>query len=296
MSEAVSQAAHDVVTVGLDGSPESRSAVLWAAHEAGLRQARLRLLHAWVMLAPEDPHRPDEQDQNYWPHRIMDQARETVRARHPDLPVDEALVAQDPLDALTDAAGESDLLVLGTRELGTMAGYVVGELALQIVTRSGVPTVLVRDQHAPLPVEKDRDVVVGLGLKDPCEALLEFAFETAARRGDPLRAVHGRHLPAHAYNRGGGVEPYVAEISAKDARQELMEALQPWRERFPWVTVDERVVLESPAHGLLTGAEGGGLLAVGRRHRLHVLAPRIGHVVQAAVHHAPCPVAVVPHE
>ncbi|TJZ59381.1 universal stress protein [Streptomyces piniterrae] len=286
----------DVITVGLDGSPESMSAVLWAAREAELRQARLRLLHAWVMLAPEDAHRPDDQDQNYWPHRIMNQARETVRARHPALPVDEALVPKDPLDALTDAGWESDLLVLGSREVGAMARYVLGEIGLQMMTRSGVPTVLVRAQQAPPPSDKERDVVVGMGLKDPCEALLVFAFETAARRGVTLRAVHGRHLPAHAYNRGGGVEPYMAELAAKDARQELTEALRPWRERFPKVAVDERVEMESPAHALLTGAAGGGLLAVGRRHRLHVLAPRIGHVVQAAVHHAPCPVVVVPHE
>ncbi|MEV0371254.1 universal stress protein [Streptomyces sp. NPDC050636] len=292
----MSESLKDVVTVGLDGSPESLSAVLWAAHEARLRQSRLQLLHAWVMLAPEHAHRPDDADQNYWPHRIMDQARETVRARHPDLPVDEALVAKDPLDALTDAAGESDLLVLGSRELGAMARYVIGEVALQTVARSGIPTVLVRAPQAPLPSEKDRDVVVGVALKDPCEALMAYAFETAARRGVTLRAVHGRHLPAHAYNRGGGVEPYIAEIAAKDARMELAEVLRPWRERFPKVPVDDRVEMESPAHALLTGAAGGGLLAVGRRHKLHVLAPRIGHVVQAAVHHAPCPVAVVPHE
>ena len=39
----MSEALKDVITVGLDGSPESLSAVLWAAHEAQLRQARPQL-------------------------------------------------------------------------------------------------------------------------------------------------------------------------------------------------------------------------------------------------------------
>ncbi|MEU7642123.1 universal stress protein, partial [Streptomyces sp. NPDC039016] len=41
-------------------------------------------------------------------------------------------------------------------------------------------------------------------------------------------------------------------------------------------------------------AAGAQLLIVGRRH-LGRAVPRIGHVVHAAVHHAPCPVAIVPH-
>ncbi|WP_308303852.1 universal stress protein [Streptomyces sp. CB02959] len=43
----------DVVTVGLDGSAESRAAARWAAEEAARRRLTLRLLHAWPMLAPE---------------------------------------------------------------------------------------------------------------------------------------------------------------------------------------------------------------------------------------------------
>lgn len=50
----------DLITVGLDGTLQSLSAALWAAREAELRKARLRLLHAWIQLGPEPKpaHRP----------------------------------------------------------------------------------------------------------------------------------------------------------------------------------------------------------------------------------------------
>lgn len=287
----------DVITAGVDGTPESLSAILWAAEEARLRRARLRLLHAWVLLAPEPTPRPTaEQDQNYWPHRMMDEAATAVRTRFPDLPVDEALVSKDPLEALQEAAEQSDLLVLGSRDLGPVSRYALGELGMQLVAHTAFPTVLVRARQDTTATERAGEVMVGLSLHGPCETLLAFAFDSAARRGGTLRAVHGRHLPAYAYNRGGRVEPIAAEEAAQDARQELAAALQPWREKYPDVRVDDRVVMESPAPALLHSAADAGLFIVGRRHRHRLPGPRIGHVVQAVVHHAPCPVAVVPHE
>ncbi|MFI0785878.1 universal stress protein [Streptomyces lydicus] len=287
----------DVVTAGVDGTPEAHSAVLWAAQEAWLRQARLQLLHARVLLADEpEPRGPEEGDRNYWPHRMMEEARDAVRSHYPDLPVDTDLVPKDPFEALKEAAGESDLLVLGSRNLGPMTRYVLGELGLKLVAHTDTPTVLVRAQQGAPPTGHNGDVVVGVALHEPCEALLAFAFESAARRGVTLRAVHGRHLPAHAYNRGGGVEPYAAEEAKKLASDALEAALAPWREKYPDLPVDARVEMESPAPALLHDTTGAALLAVGRRRRHLLRMPRIGHVVQAVVHHAPCPVAVVPHE
>lgn len=249
----------DVITAGVDGTPESLSAILWAAEEARLRRARLRLLHAWVLLAPEPTPRPTaEQDQNYWPHRMMDEAATAVRTRFPDLPVDEALVSKDPLEALQEAAEQSDLLVLGSRDLGPVSRYALGELGMQLVAHTAFPTVLVRARQDTTATERAYEVMVGLSLHGPCETLLAFAFDSAARRGGTLRAVHGRHLPAYAYNRGGRVEPIAAEEAAQDARQELAAALQPWREKYPDVRVDDRVVMESPAPAAAAQRRGRG--------------------------------------
>lgn len=82
----------------------------------------------------------------------------------------------------------------------------------------------------------------------------------------------------------------------QDAQKHLGQALRPWREKFPGVEVADSIALESPAKAVVGAAAGAGLLVVGRRKHRPVLAPRLGPVAQAAIHHARCPVAVVPHD
>ncbi|MFD3921200.1 universal stress protein, partial [Streptomyces sp. NPDC058595] len=78
-------------------------------------------------------------------------------------------------------------------------------------------------------------------------------------------------------------------------QRELADTLRPWREKFPDVRVVDTVRAESPARALVRGAAGAGLLVVGRRERHPRTAVHVGNVLGAAVHHAPCPVAIVPH-
>ncbi|MGD3113051.1 universal stress protein [Streptomyces sp. YGL11-2] len=285
----------DLVTVGVDGTPQALAAARWAAHEARLRQARLHLLTAWQPLTERQRGMPWRTELPHWPDRVLDEARSAVEAAEPGLPVDAGSVRAPPLDALAEAAERADLLVLGSRGLGPAARFALGATGLDLVPRVAVPLVLVRAPQDGPATEDGDSVAVGVSLHAPCEGLLVFAFETAAHRAVPLRAVHGRSLPPFAYDLAGVVERAGAEEAERQAREELSEALRPWREKFRDVRVEEQVVMESPAPALLHGAAGAQLLIVGRRHIGHAV-PRIGHVVHAAVHHAACPVAIVPHE
>lgn len=104
-----------VITVGLDGSPESLAAARWAADEADKRKFTLRLLHAWPLPAPESARVPSEVDQHYWAKRFVHTARAELESSHPGLTIIGSLVADDVRKALLQAASESELIVLGSR-------------------------------------------------------------------------------------------------------------------------------------------------------------------------------------
>lgn len=189
-----------VITVGLDGSPESLAAARWAADEAEKRRLTLRLLHAWPLLAPEPAHAPSEVDQNYWAKRLVHTARAELQARHPGLTIVGSLVADDAQQALLQAASESELMVLGSRGLESVESYFLGGVSMPVVARAERPVVLVRAETPvegahPTPVSR---LVVALKLNGSCDDLLDFAFHTAAAREAPLVAVHGRSVPLHA--------------------------------------------------------------------------------------------------
>ncbi|MFJ9902199.1 universal stress protein [Streptomyces sp. NPDC101152] len=286
-----------VVTVGLDGSPESLSAARWAADEAEKRKLTLRLLHAWPLLAPEPALMPGEVDQNYWAKRLVHTAQAELQTRHPGLTVVGSLVPEDAREALLRAASDSEMLVLGSRGLEAVESYFMGDVSMPVVARAERPVVLVRaepTQEGPSPAPAS-GVVVALKLRDSGEELLDFAFHTAAARNVPLLAVHGRSVPLHART-PWGADHEITEEMKKEAQKELSRALRPWHEKYPQVEVDYSIRLTSPAKAVVQSAGGAALLVVGRRAHRHGVAPHLGPVAHAALHHGRCPVAVVPHD
>ncbi|WP_328389761.1 universal stress protein [Streptomyces sp. NBC_00400] len=295
----------EVITVGLDGSPESLAAAHWAADEADRRQWVLRLLHAWILLAAEAPHTPADRDRNAGARAVVRRARDEVSERHPGLQIIEDLVGAEAEPALLGAAGDSRMVVLGSRALGPWESYVLGDVSLNVVGRAKGPVVLVREaggrakppRHEPPdgPPAPEARIVAGLSLNGPCERMLGFAFDAAASRGLSLQAVHGRPLPVYAYT-PWGLDPDAATELTKEADAELQDTLRPWCERFPEVPVQRTVLPESPTRALVQSVFGAELLVVGRKLHRPPLAPRVGPVAHAAIHHVTCPIAVVPHE
>jgi nucleotide-binding universal stress UspA family protein len=260
----------------------------------------------------------------------MEQAREEVRRLVPDLPVEESLVADDPGAALLVVAKESRALALGPRGMRRLQSFFLGGTSLGVVARAERPVVLVRaggdgvgagtaeagsETEAEAGTEEASPgepaaggvrgahewapppgaVIVGLPLDHSADGLLEFAFTAARGSRLPLRVVHGTKLPRHAYMPGGPVIPHLAAEFRRNVEQEMREVVAPWAERFPEVQTKGSLRLLSPGQAVVREAEGAALLVVGRSRRRRVGA-RIGSVAQAAVHHAACPVAIVPHD
>ncbi|MFI6276946.1 universal stress protein [Streptomyces sp. NPDC050988] len=276
------------ITVGVDGSAESLAAVHWAAREAVRRSLALRVVHAWEKSDGED-RTGDVRD------ALAETARE-VTDRHADLPVTTDLLEGDRVEALVAAAADAETLVLGTRGHGAIVGFLLGSVGQQVVAESARPVVLVRAGDLAESEAAGREIVVGQqGGPDDSAAALEFAFETAAARGAGVRVVRAWSLPTvftfspaslKLADEAGGLEQYENKA--------LAEALRPWEERFPQVRVTQHVEMGSAGEVLLTAAAPAQLLVVGRRAHRSAVGARVGSVAHAAMHHAPCPVAVVP--
>ncbi|MFE1311593.1 universal stress protein [Streptomyces sp. NPDC058755] len=296
------------VTVGLDGSPESRAAAEWAAREAVLRGLPLKIVHVWEP-APEligQAQLLGWETHPYWTERVPRESAEGIRLRHPGLDVTAEQRTGMPADVLCEAAEAAELLVLGSRGLGGLGGFMTGSVSLPVIARVERPVVLVRageqaaDEHrmdpagVPSAAAPFRPVVLGLDTRDPDETLLEFAFDAAARRKAPLRIVHAWNPPPS--------EPYALsagyDLRGSIARSEadvLTEVVRPWRHKFPDVAVTEASRAGNAAPVLVAASRDASLVVVGRRIRTSRLGAHIGHVTHAVLHHADAPVAVVAH-
>ncbi|MBO1418821.1 universal stress protein [Streptomyces sp. FH025] len=284
------------ITVGLDGTPESLSAARWAAHEAELRELPVRLLHLWLFSPVAEQPPPGPEVETAAGHRILRDAESDLREHYPDLPVTTELLPAVTPAALLSAAGAPELLVLGSQGIGTGDGFLIGSLALYTVACSERPVVLVRAYDHPdgtmTPAAQSGPVAVAVSLRSGYDGVLEAAFDAADRRHTSLLAVHATsRRPALTAWQG----PPDESVQQAD-RHALSAALRPWQEKFPGVDVVERLSHESPARAVIDAATGARLLVVGRGGYRTPLAPRIGPVTQAAIHHAPCPLAVIPHD
>ncbi|MGP4014117.1 universal stress protein [Streptomyces sp. 4N124] len=284
------------ITAGVDGTEESHAALAWAAREAVRRGLPLRVVHAWRFQPHEAIDAGDADSQAGWVRTAVAEAARTVTERHPELDVTTDVLEGGPADTLAAAAADAEMLVLGSRGHGRVVGFLLGSVGQQVIAGATGPVVLVRAGDEPAAEAAGREVVVGQqGDPDDSAAVLRFAFETAAARGATVRAVRAWTLPpVFSYSpaslklldEAGGLEPYE--------KKALAAAVQPWRDRFPDVPVVEHVEMGSAGQVLLEVAGQAQLMVVGRRARRTAVGTRIGSVAHGVLHHAGCPVAVVP--
>ncbi|MFJ9870172.1 universal stress protein [Streptomyces sp. NPDC101165] len=278
------------ITVGVDGSPGALVAVDWAAREARRRDVPLRLIHAVRQSAEVD--------------RPLREAEARIARRHPDLRIDSDGVAAEPVSALLTAAEGAELVVLGSPgPAGGVAGLLTGSVALAVVARSRRPVVLVpggrhQDEHrtgARGTVSRATavpDVVLGLDLSDPHDAVLEFAFDAASRRAARLRVVHGWSAEPYAHDEIGAAE---AGQSGATGGRTLSEVLEAWREKYPGVEVAEQAVIGTAGPHLAEASGDASLVVVGRAERRMPVGTAIGPVTLAVLQRGSAPVAVVAH-
>ncbi|MEV3924186.1 universal stress protein [Actinomadura coerulea] len=276
------------IVVGTDGSAAADRAVDWAAGEAALRHRPLRIVHVaeiWpYQVRRFDP--PDEAGRSSPAgHAVLLEAESRVLERRPDLRVTTALAVNATADALRDEADKAFELVLGHRGHGGFAGLRLGSVGLRMAGRTAVPLVIVRG-GAP----GGGEVVVGYDVAEAPGEALRYAFEAAAVRGARLRVVHAWRLSVDMAEAGYAIDE---ERLNDERRARVIEAYAPLHARYPLVDVANDVLVGHPVSELTRMSRTAALVVVGAHpHRWGLF--RLGSVGHGVIHHAECPVAVVP--
>lgn len=283
------------IVVGYDHTPSSERALTEAGREAAWRGASVSVVHAFHYLAAPSPV-------SYVPMGVEVSLKDiaeaaasagmnTLRERYPGLDVTSKVIAGPAADALAEAARDADLLLLGNRGRGGFAGLLLGSVSMRTLSFASCPTMIVRGPERD-PADT---VVLALDLEDPADEVLAFAFDEASRRGAHLRVITVWDLD---YARSIGHDAEFADARAQavaDVHAALEKLLNPWETRHPEVRVHIDVADGAPGAVLTEATEHADLIVVGAHRRVDShLGMRLGPIAHTLLHHAECPVAVVP--
>ncbi|MFD8277886.1 universal stress protein [Streptomyces solisilvae] len=288
------------LVVGVDGSHHSLHAVDWAVGAAARHGVPLRLVHAslWERyegVAPAaDPRRPWELVRD---EEIAASAAERACRCGPDVKISAEVLPEDPVAALLRAGQDASGLVVGCRGRGELAALLLGSVSLAVAARATCPVTVVRGGE---PNRRGAFGRIVLGVGEPGEAAgrsaaARFAFREAAVGHRTLEAVRAWRAPAGEVTDDLLLEGDPVRAHWSRAERTLDDALRACRRYHPEVSVHAETV-EGPARkALLHAAATADLLVLGAcRGHGRTVGLQLGRIAHAALHHAPCPVVIVP--
>jgi nucleotide-binding universal stress UspA family protein len=281
------------IVAGTDGSEESLRAVDWAAREAALRGAPLRIVAAAALL-PRMMSRAGATDYSSVADLIVRErdsalpaAAERAAKAAPGVLINTDQLSGAPAEAIVASGSGALMLVVGSRGTGAFTALLLGSVSRYAASHAPCPVVVVRDE-APSP---HRLVGVGIGDPDHCGDALAFAFEEASLRQASLMAVHAWHTPQTEISRAGQMFTAPEQrAAAADAGKHLAVLLEEWRGKYPDVPVSQEVVHGHPGRALAGLSARADLVVIGR----HSDRQGPGSVRHAVLNHAHGPVAIVP--
>jgi nucleotide-binding universal stress UspA family protein len=281
------------IVAATDGSEESLRAVDWAAREAVLRGAPLRIVSAADLL-PRMVGSQGHSDYRTVSDLIRsdsDVALTTAAARaakvSPDLLIDTDHLAGGPAEAVTAAGSGALMLVVGSRGVGAFTAMILGSVSRYAATHASSPVVVVREEVTAA----QRQIVIGISSPEGNAAALTFAFEEAALRKASLTAVHAWHTPQLDVSRAG--DEFTAQgrdFLETESTRNLEALLDDWRKKYPDVQVSHDVVHGHPGRTLAGLSARADMVVLGRHADHH--GP--GAVLHAVLNHAHGTIVTVP--
>jgi len=282
------------IVVGIDASAGADAALRWALADAATHKAPVRVVCAYRRTVGYDPMlmwselpEPELEHSRNVAEDVVAKAIAHAAELDESVRVQGAAIDGSPVPVLVEESHRGSLLVLGSRHRSAVGASVLGSVSAGVAARSACPVIVLGGPAAP--ASEGPSVVVGVDGTEESELLLSFAFDHASRHRVPLKALLVWHpdLLASMMWRAAPAVPTRAELW-------LSEALAGWGEKYPDVAVHSAVIRDHPAAGLTAWAPSAELLVVGSRGRHALVGTLLGSVSQAVLHHATCPVAVVP--
>jgi nucleotide-binding universal stress UspA family protein len=280
------------IVVGVDGSAASKRALEWAAREAEVRGAGLLVVENW-----HDPMFGGPGASAAYEIDLIVEGAEAELATfalgasdaHPGIEVDTELVTGPPARSLVDHAADADLLVVGARGKGGFLGLRLGSVSAKVARRSPVPVVVVRGEPERSGFE---EVIVGVDGSPCSRQALRWAADWAQARDKVLVVVLAwNYLDPQGVD---GPVPFDPEYSQEVADGVIESVVADELATRPELRIRTEAVNDLPARAILERSREACLVVVGRHGTARWAPPELGATAIQVLHHADCPVVVVP--
>lgn len=284
------------IVVGVDGSPSSEHAVMWAAEEAHLQNRGLILAHAQTKISANEmamlssagihPHQVNEQIR-VGAERIVERAHSLATDRFPDVPIEIVMGQGDARKQLLEMASASSMVVVGTRGHGPVVGLLLGSVSGALVRHSEVPVAVVRPGHTG-----SRGVLIAADGSEDSLAPVEYAYREASQRHLPLTIAHCVWDGLLAQARWSALS--ATDPLGEEARIRIAESVAGMAEKFPDVPVDVKIARGAIDGFLVDISEKFDLLVIGRPPRTLGQRLTFSGLTTSIAEHAHSSVLVVP--
>lgn len=286
---------HRGVVVGADGSASAKTAIQWAARDASIRKVPLTVVHVNAVSAaaaalvswpagqvPEQvlEHQEDEA------RAILADAVDIAEKSAGDgkrLAVTRDMFLGWPVPTLVNLSEDAELVVVGCRGRTALRRALLGSVSAGLIRHAHCPVAVIHDEAAP---SRRLPVLVGIDGSRSSEAATAIAFDEASWRGVDLIALHvwsDADMPTFSME--------WSDVLAAASRT-LSERLAGWQERYPDVSVTQRVEFQRPAHRLLELSDRAQLVVVGSHGRGGFAGMVLGSVSSVVAEAASVPVIV----
>ena len=144
-----------VIVVGVDHSEGAKAALRFALEEATLRQATLRVVHAWqyayIGATGFEGSYPalggDIKELRDLAEKSLDTTLQEAIPETGAIEIERRVVEDRPAAALVDESRGADMIVVGSRGHGGFGGLLLGSVSQQVAHHAACPVVIVHTKR-----------------------------------------------------------------------------------------------------------------------------------------------------